>query len=172
MTDFLPFKHTGRLRCYWIDYLPSHLINSKKENQILLVLWYIICMEQLRTVTQDRTVFYQNKVHSFVPLYAKITELRWQNKLYITTSAIPPSYEQGLLPYSKFKAGEKDANVWQCGENYFQLAAMFDHMTTLFLHKPMVYGVVQQVYGLVVRTACKRLITQNKIWLPVAMHSN
>ncbi len=43
--------------------------------------------------------------------------------------------------------------VWQCGENYFQLAAMFDHMTTLFLNKPMVYGVVQQVYGLVVRTA-------------------
>ncbi len=33
-------------------------------------------MEQLRTVTQDRTVFYQNKVHSSVPLYAKITELR------------------------------------------------------------------------------------------------
>ncbi len=37
---------------------------------------------------------------------------------------------------------------------YFQMAAMFDHMTTVFLHKPMVYGVVQQVYGLVVRTGC------------------
>ena len=32
---------------------------------------------------------------------------------------------------------------------------MFDHMTTLFLHKPMVYRVVQQVYGLVVQTACE-----------------
>ena len=31
-------------------------------------------------------------------------------------------------------------------------------MTTLFLHKPMVYGVVQQVYGLVVRTACEPVV--------------
>ncbi len=124
-------------------------------------------MEQLRTVMQDRTVFYQNKVHSFVPLYAKITELRWQIKRYITSSAIPPSYEQGLLSYSNFKSGEKDPNVWQCGEKYFQLAAMFDHMTTLFLNKPMVYGVVQQVYGLVVRTGCLVMLDSGYILIPI-----
>ncbi len=45
--------------------------------------------------------------------------------------------------------------MWYCGAKRFHLAAMFSHLTLIFLNKPAIYGIVQQVYWVVSLDSCK-----------------
>ncbi len=93
-------------------------------------------------MNQDRTVFYHSQALCFVPLYATITGFRGEIPCFLITLRIATSYKQVVLPIEYQQLMYKSKNHVIVEEKYSHSAAMFDHVTLIFLHKPILYGVV------------------------------
>ncbi len=102
----------------------------------------MLVIKQPRTVNQDRTVFYYSQAFCFVPLYATITGFRGEIPCFITHLRIASSYEHVVLPVEYLQLMYKSKNSVIVEKKYSHSAAMFDHVTLIFLHKPILYGVV------------------------------